>query len=145
MRPPPAEMLLVTRDFDLVEAASELLPESRADWRQTFTSGLTGITPSTRVLVVDAEVGDAMAHLLAALFLDQVPGRSAIIVERPGAPARANADPRVQVVERPFSFETLEQALHDAAAFGDACQPIETIASAPSPFEVGRPSHAIAV
>lgn len=129
MRPPSPETLLVTRDLELVHVTSALLAETQIDWRQTFTSGLTGITPTTRVLIVDAEVGAPMAHLLAALFLDQVPGRSAVVVETEGAVMRAHADPRVQVVERPFTPSLLRDALAEADAFARACQAIETIAT----------------
>jgi hypothetical protein len=129
MRPPAPETLLVTRDLQLVHVASSLLAEAQIDWRQTFTSGLTGITPATKTLLVDAEVGPAMAHLLAALFLDQVPGRSAVVVESEGAVMRAHADPRVQVVERPFTPRRLREALDDAEAFSLACRELEAVAT----------------
>ena len=126
--PDAPETLLLTRDLELVQLAAFALPESRTDWRQTFTSGLSGLTRGTRVLIVDAEVGAPMAHLLAALFLDQAPDRLAVVVQAEGAPMRANCDPRVQVLERPLTPERLRAALDEAAEFGAECGRIETLA-----------------
>lgn len=121
--------VLVTRDPEIVEVTSLVVPEQDTAWRQTFTSALGTITHDTRVLVVDAEVDAPMARLLAALFLDRQPGRSAVLIEPSSGPMPRTADPRIQIVARPVTPRALHDAMGHAEEFTIACSEIEKLAT----------------
>ena len=118
-----ADTLLLSRDLVVLQMVSEVLPEARLDCRQSFSSALLGITADTQILLIDAAAGVPMAHLLAALFLDQQPGRTAVVVLPRGAACPPDVDPRVQVLSRPLSVRALLSALmagaQSASAFRD--------------------------
>jgi hypothetical protein len=128
MKPPIADTVLLTRDLALAQLASMALPKSVIDWRQAFSSALLAITRETTTLVVDAAAGVPMARLLGTLFLDQRPGRRAVIVEPIGAPVRESDDPRVQVLRHPLGPADLAAALDAGSQFAAACLAIESLA-----------------
>jgi hypothetical protein len=119
----PADTLLLTRDESVVDLTTSLLPEGRTEIRQSFSAALLGITSDTRLLIIDSAAGVPMAHLLAALFLDQQPGRTAIVILPRGVGHPPDVDPRVQMLGRPLSSASLRTALlagaRTAAAFRD--------------------------
>ena len=55
-----------------------------------------------------------MAHLMAVLFLDQQPGRTAVLLEADDAPLREVTDARVIVLRREFTPRGLVLALEQA-------------------------------
>lgn len=122
MTPRSAETLLLTRDLEVVQVASMVIPRDRTDWCQTFSSALTTIRKDTRRLIIDAAAGVPMAHLMAVLFLDQEPGRTAILLEAEDAPLRDATDPRVVVLRREFTPRALVLALEEARGLAVAPQ-----------------------
>jgi hypothetical protein len=141
---PAADTIVLTRDHALVQLAWRALPKSRTDWRQTFSSALMGITRETTTLVLDAQAGVPMAHLLAALFLDQRPGRVAVVIQAEGAERRESCDPRVRVIDRPVQPRQLLDALEEAASFERDCRGIEALATSVSMVPAMEPQPAIA-
>lgn len=139
-----ADTIVLTRDPALLQLASRAIPPSRIDLRETFSSALLGITRETTTLVLDSQAGVPMAHLLAALFLDQRPGRVAVVVQAEGEAPRANCDPRVRVIERPVQPRELRDALDEAASFERDCRSLEALATSVSLLPSMEPQPAIA-
>ena len=123
MMPRSAETLLLTRDLEVVQIASMVIPKHRTDWCQTFSSALTTITKDTKRLIIDDAAGVPMAHLMAVLFLDQEPGRTAILLDAEDAPLRGETDPRVVVLRREFTPRGLVLALEESREATEAATP----------------------
>lgn len=117
-----AETVLLTTDLQLAHVVSNAIAWEQIDWQQSFSSVLTAITPGTRTLIVDAAADGMMAHLLAMLFLDQRPGRRAVVIDAAGGPARDVADPRVPVLAQPVTPDALLEALETAEAVAAASE-----------------------
>ena len=116
------ETVLLTTDLQIAHVVSNAIPWEQIDWQQSFSSVLTAITPDTKTLIVDASTDGMMAHLLAMLFLDQRPGRRAVVIDATGGPARDVTDPRVSVVAGPVTPDAVTEALVQSADLAAACE-----------------------
>ena len=106
--------LIVTTDVSLAHVASVALPESTIRWSQTYATAIASITPEMELLVTDASIDGPMAHLLAALFVEQRPGRSAVVVEAEGSSSPHVPDERVRVLSRPLGALKLAETIRIA-------------------------------
>jgi hypothetical protein len=108
--------LLVTKNAGLLDAASIAVPSYRLEWRETFAAALALLSPSTDLLVADATESSPMAHLLAALFVDQRGGRRAIVVSDACATLHHPTDERITVLNAPVTADMLIEAIQGRAA-----------------------------
>src|SRR6476659_2610750 len=99
MRPPST--LLLTRDTAVVHVVTQVVPCEHIEWRRSFSAALTAITADVETLIVDSAAGVPMAHLMATLFVEQQPGRTAVVaaavLPRRAVPAPA-AQPEPEAV-----------------------------------------------
>ena len=116
MTPASPDILIITRDFAVSHAATLAVPESWTETHESFSSALKAIGPSTRVLICDPSVDTPLAKLLPLLFVDQAPGRRAIVIQRPGAPMLASSDARITYLTWPVSLGTLADVIDGSVA-----------------------------
>jgi len=113
MSPRCPEVLTVSRDVAIAHAVSVALPEEWTEWSETFSSALTAIRPETKLLVFDAAMDGPLSRLLPRLFVDQQPGRRAIVVQPRSARPMPLVDSRITVLEWPLEPGALAELIAD--------------------------------
>jgi hypothetical protein len=120
MKPGRPEIIVVTRDLALAHAATLAAPEAWTEWCDTFSGALTAIGPDTKVLICDSTLDNPLGRLLPILFVDQLPGRRAVVVQPWGQPPAVSTDDRVTFLSWPLSFDSLSDAISGWEALEEA-------------------------
>ena len=111
MRTRLPEIVVVTRDVAVAHAVSLAVT---AEWTQcceSFSAALLAIGPESKLLVFDAALDAPLAALLPTLFVEQRPGRRAIVLQSPGHDAPSMADERITVLSWPATLDHLSEAM----------------------------------
>jgi hypothetical protein len=113
MRSP--DVLVVTPDLGLSHAVGQAAPGEWCEWQQTLGSAIAAITPQTRLIVLDMSIDGPMATMLANAFVEQRPGRRAILVQAAGDLPLHFEDERVTVLSWPVTLGALTEAAGSTA------------------------------
>lgn len=113
MRSRVPEIVVVTNDLNVAHAVSLALPETWAAWHREAGSALRAIDPGTEVLVVDSRHDCPLTRLLPSLFVDQRPGRRAVVLGS-SDPAAAPAPDGIVRLPWPARLDDLAAAMGDA-------------------------------
>jgi hypothetical protein len=117
------EVVVITGDLNVAHAVSLALPETWAAWHREAGSALQAIAPGTEVLVIDSRLDCPLTRLLPSLFVDQRPGRRAVVLYATDSSATPPTD-GITRLPWPARLDDL------AAAMGDTRLPESGIAAA---------------
>jgi hypothetical protein len=110
------EILTVTHDLAVAHAVTQAAPEEWTEWSETISSALRAIRPETKLLVFDAAMDGPLSRLLPRLFVDQQPGRRAIVVHSQPGQSMPMLDSRITVLSWPLEPGALAEAMAEAEA-----------------------------